>query len=161
MVEIKQTTLPGVGLRHDFETKDGRRIGVISHRTGHYELFICEAEDPDSPHEIIDLDADERRALAELLGGSQISEELSRLQQEVEGLAIDWITLPSGSPYDGHTIADTQTRTRTGVSIVAMLREGAAAPAPGPEHELRSGDTLLVVGTAEGIQRLVELLHTG
>jgi TrkA domain protein len=33
MVEIKQTSLPGVGLRHDFRTRDGTLIGVISHRS--------------------------------------------------------------------------------------------------------------------------------
>lgn len=161
MVEIKQTQLPGVGLRHDFRTKDGKLVGVISHRTGHSEIFVCDADDPDTAREIVDLDPDERRALVELLGGSRITQQLSRLTTEIEGLSIDWIDVPTASPYDRRPLGDTQTRTRTGVSIVAVLRNGTASPAPGPDVELRTGDTLVVVGTARGIQRLVELLHTG
>lgn len=161
MVEIQETALPGVGIRHDFLTTDGRRIGVISHRTGRRELFICDADDPDTPIEVIDLDREESGALADLLGGSRVVEQLSRLQQEVEGLAIDWIPIPTESPYAGRTLGETGARTRTGVSIVAILRQGTAAPAPGPDHTLAEGDTLVVVGTPNGIKRLIELMHTG
>ncbi len=161
MVEIQETALPGVGIRHDFLTTDGRRIGVISHRTGRRELFICKADDPDTPIEVIDLDREESGALADLLGGSKVVEQLSRLQQEVEGLAIDWIPIPISSPYVGRTLGETGARTRTGVSIVAILRDGAAAPAPGPDHTLAGEDTLVVVGTPNGITRLIELMHTG
>lgn len=161
MVDIKRTALPGVGIRHDFRTKDGKLIGVISRRTGRHEVFVCDADDPDTPRETFELTEDERQALIELLGGSQIVEELSQLQQQIEGLAIDWIPIPEGSPFDGRPLGDTAARTRTGVSIVAVLRNGTAAPAPGPEIELQVGDTLVVVGTGRGIQQLVELLHTG
>ena len=72
-------------------------------------------------------------------------------------------------PYDGDlpdnvgggTIGDTGARTRTGVSVVAILREGSAHPAPGPEAELRAGDTLVVVGTPRGIEELAVLLRSG
>lgn len=161
MPEIRETALPGVGLRHDFRTKDGRVVGVISHRTERFELFIAGADDPDSPDDTLILTDEERRALAELLGGSQITEHLAKLQQDVEGLAIDWVPVPEASPFAGRTIGDTQARTRTGVSIVAVLRNGTAAPAPGPEQQLAVDDTLVVVGTSEGIQRLIELLGTG
>jgi TrkA domain protein len=150
-----------VGLRHDFRTRDGMLIGVISHRSGRSEVFVCAANDPDTPLETFELTEDERRALVEILGGSKIVQQLSSLQQHVEGLAIDWIPIPENSPYAGRPLGDTAARSRTGVSIVAVLRNGSATPAPGPEVELASGDTLVVVGTAQGIQRLTELLLTG
>jgi TrkA domain protein len=52
-------------------------------------------------------------------------------------------------------------RSRTGVSIVAVLRGEQAIPAPGPESGLEAGDYLVVVGTARGIEEVVELLHHG
>jgi TrkA domain protein len=52
-------------------------------------------------------------------------------------------------------------RTRTGVSIVAVLRGDQAIPAPGPEAELKPGDYVVVVGTPRGIEQVVELLRAG
>jgi TrkA domain protein len=161
MVDIERTELPGVGIRFDFITSTGHRVGVISHRTGKRELFICDRDDPDSPTGTVKLDGPESRALAEVLGGSRVVDDLFDLQHEVEGLSIDWIKVPEGSPYDGRTIADTAARTRTGVSFVAILREGRATPAPTPDVRIAAGDTLLVVGTPEGIKQVVALLASG
>lgn len=33
-MEVHRTPLPGIGLRHEFVTERGRRVGVISHRSG-------------------------------------------------------------------------------------------------------------------------------
>ena len=33
-VDIQETTLPGVGLRHAFTTRGGHQLGVVSYRTG-------------------------------------------------------------------------------------------------------------------------------
>jgi TrkA domain protein len=44
------------------------------------------------------------------------------------------------------------------VSIVAVLRGDGAIPAPTPDAVLEPGDTLVVVGTAEGIKELTKLL---
>ena len=64
------------------------------------------------------------------LGVSQVAKELAELEQDVEGLAVDRLPLAGGSPFAGRTIGDTGARTRTGVSIVAVLRDGSALPPP-------------------------------
>jgi K+/H+ antiporter YhaU regulatory subunit KhtT len=33
-MDIQETTLPGVGLRHEFSTQRGHQVGVVSYRTG-------------------------------------------------------------------------------------------------------------------------------
>jgi TrkA domain protein len=159
-MEIHETTLPGVGLRHDFTTRSGRQLGVVSHRTGHRDLIVYNRRDPDAAQEVVRLTAEESDTLAELLGGSRVVERLAQLQQQVEGLAIDWLPIVAGSPYAGGTIADTQARTRTGVSIVAVLHNTTATPAPRPDFRFQAGDTLVVVGTAAGIKALSRLLGT-
>jgi TrkA domain protein len=159
-MEIRETTLPGVGLRHDFATRSGRQLGVISHRTGRRDLIVYNRRDPDAAQEVVRLTSEESDTLAELLGSSRVVARLAQLQQQVEGLAIDWLPIVAGSPYAGGTIADTQARTRTGVSIVAVLHNDTATPAPQPDFRFQVGDTLVVVGTTAGIKALSRLLGT-
>jgi TrkA domain protein len=161
MTEIRETKLPGLGVRYEFTTQEGKRIGVVSHRAGRKEVFLADPEDPDAFQRMLGLGDDDARTLADLLGGSRIAQELNELQQHVEGLAIDWLPVRQDSPYAGRTIGVARVRTRTGVSIVAVLRGEQAIPAPGPDLEMRAGDYLVVVGTTRGIEEVVELLHRG
>ena len=159
MPEIEETVLPGVGVRHEFTTAGGERLALLTHRTGRRELALFDREDPDLCRTVLHLSAEDTAALGELLGTSQVSEAV-RGAQQIEGLAIDWQTVPKGSPYDGATIGDGQFRTRTGSSIVAIVRGDTTIPAPAPDTPLRAGDVAVAVGTPEGLQRLRALLES-
>jgi TrkA domain protein len=156
MTRIEETALPGVGVRHDFQTRAGARVGVISHRTGRRELLIYAESDPDACSEVLRLDEEEGHALADLLGGTTVTERLDDLQQHVEGLTIDWMPIEQGSEAAGSIIADVGRRP-TGVSIVAVMRGGETLPAPGGDFVLEAGDTAVVVGTVEGIQAFTQV----
>jgi len=160
MSEIREVKLPGVGVRYEFETAEGNRIGVISHRTGLREIYLSH-DDPDEFKRVLGLSPDDARTLAELLGATRVAEQLAELQQRIEGLVIDWLHVRDDSFYVGKTIGDTRLRTRTGVSVVAIVRGEEAVPAPEPDQSLESGDYLVVVGTARGVEQAVELLRTG
>ena len=157
-MEIQETALPGVGLRHDFTTRAGRQLGVVTHRTGRRDLLLYDRDDPDATQEVIRLTQEEADTLADLLGTARLTGRLAELQQRIEGLAIDWLPIRPGSPYAGRDIADTQARSRTGVSIVAILHGNGAIPAPTPDARLDPGDTLVVVGTTKGVKDLSKLL---
>ncbi len=157
MTDINETKLPGVGVLHDFECQSGDRIGVISHHAGRREVLIYDPHDPDRVGECATMTADEARSLADLLGGTSVTARLDVLRHEIAGLSIDWLRIPAGSKYAGKTIADTALRTRTGVSIVAIIRNDQPIPAPGPDEELQVDDTTVVVGTAEGIDSAARL----
>lgn len=159
MSQVTETQLPGVGVRHDFVTHEGDRIGVLSHRTGRRELLLYDRDDPDACRSVVHLDVEDTRTLGELLGASKVSESVAAVQQQVEGLAIDWITVGRGSAYAGATIADSELRTRTGVSIVAVVRGDSTVPAPEPSFALGAGDVAVVVGTPEGIATAFDLLQ--
>lgn len=161
MSEIHEVKLPGVGVRYEFETNEGKRIGVISHRTGLREIYVSRSDDPDEFNRVLGLSPDDARTLAELLGATRVAEQLADLQQRIEGLVIDWLPVRADSAYVGRTIGDARLRTRTGVSVVAIVRGDDAVPAPGPEERLDTGDYLVVVGTARGVEQAVELLRAG
>jgi len=161
MAVVNEVALPGIGVRYDFTTEDGLRFGVIHHRTGKRELVLYEREDPDTAHDFVRLGAEDARTLAELLGASQVAKDLAELEQGLEGLAVDRLPLGAGSPFDGLTIGDTGARTRTGVSVVAVLRPDGPHAAPGPTFGLVAGDVLVVVGTPRGIEDLALILRSG
>jgi TrkA domain protein len=161
MAEIEEIKLPGVGVRYEFKTAEGNRLGVISHRTGLREIYLSRQNDPDEFKRVLGLSPDDARTLAELLGATRVAQQLADLQQRIEGLVIDWLPVREDSHYERQTIGDARIRTRTGVSVVAIVRGEEAVPAPGPEERLHSGDYLVVVGTAHGVEQAVELLRAG
>lgn len=159
MPEIKETLLPGVGVRHEFTTASGEHLALLTHHTGRRELAAYDRNDPDVCHTVFHLSPEDTTALGELLGLSRVSETV-RAAQQLEGVAIDWIEIPDGSTYDHTTIGDGAFRERTGVSIVAVIRSGTTLPAPGPDTLLEAGDTTVAVGTPEGLQRFRALLES-
>jgi TrkA domain protein len=161
MGDINEVIIPGVGVRYEFETEDGKLVEVVSHRSGRREIFTASGNDPDEFRRVLGLSRSDARTLAELLGASQVAERLAELQQQIEGLVIDWLPIRDDSPYAGQTIGDTRIRSRTGVSVVAVVRGDEAVPAPGPETIISAGDFLVVVGTGRGVEGVVELLHRG
>lgn len=161
MTEVREVELPGVGVRHEFTTEDGSRVGVVSHRSGRREIYLADPEDPDRFKLLLSLSEEDARTLAEILGASRVAAELAELQQKIEGLAIDWLPVRADSPFAHRPIGAGRVRTRTGVSIVAVLRGDQAIPAPGPDVQVQPGDYLVVVGTPRGIEEVVELLRTG
>jgi TrkA domain protein len=160
MADVQETQLPGVGIRYDFVTSEGTRVGVLVHRSGHRELLLYDRDDPDACRAVIRLDAEDTRILADLLGASHVSEKLAAMQQ-IEGLTIDWLTLSPSAAAVGRTLRDAALRSETGVSIVAIVRGNETVPAPAPDFTLEPGDTAVVVGTRQGIEQLASLLHEG
>jgi TrkA domain protein len=151
MPQVEQTPLPGVGVRFDFATREGHLLGVVRRHGGGMELHLGRAGDPDTPPLCVGLGDDEVHTLVEVLGGSRVTQSLVRLQQYVEGIEIEWLSVGAASPLAGKSIAGAGIRTRSGVSVVAVLRGEVSHPAPGPEFRIEVGDTLVVVGTPEGI----------
>ena len=156
---MRETKLPGVGVRHEFTTDDGTDIGVLVHHDGRREILVYDSDDPDACSSLVTLSAGDTRTVSELLGASRVTEAVAAVQQEIEGLAIEWIELAPSSPASGATIGDGMYRTKTGSSIVAVIRDGKSIPAPGPEFGLIAGDVIVAVGTTDGLTTMRELIR--
>jgi TrkA domain protein len=157
-VEVEETKLPGVGLRHEFVTEDGRRVAVISTKTGARHLAVYNEDDPDCVKASVELSNDEAQLLAELLGAPRVIERLAKLREQVEGITTAGIPLGDGSPYVGRTLGDAGIRSRTGASIVAVFRHDDVTPSPTPDFRFRSGDKVVVVGTEDGVRAASDIL---
>lgn len=161
MPNVQETALPGVGVRHEFATKGGDRIGVLNHRTGNRDLLLYSHNDPDACAEVVRLNEEDARALAELLGASQVSQNVANMRQEAGGLSIDWLPINPSWSCSGCRIQDTGLRGTTGVVIVAVLRDGRMMRVAGDDFQLMPGDTAVVVGTRESIGQAQSLLQSG
>jgi TrkA domain protein len=160
-MDIERTTLPGIGLRHVFTTARGQRLGVVSHRTGRQDLVVYDPYDRDSVALTVPLNAQEATALGDLLSTAHIVERLTELERRVQGITSAEVPITPGSPYDGRPLADTQARTRTGASIVAVVRAGEVVPSPRPDFVFRAEDVVVVVGTADGTSAVTDILTDG
>ena len=156
-MEVEETKLPGIGLRHDFMTDAGRRIGVVSTKTGTRHLAIYEPDDEDCVQASIELDAEEASVLAELLGAPRVIERLAKLAEQVEGIRTAGI--PLGAGFAGHTMGQAGIRSRTGASIVAVLRGDEVTPSPSPDFLFKLGDKVVVVGTEDGVRAASAILE--
>ncbi len=157
-MEVRETLLPGVGVRYEFETAAGGHLGLITRRDGQVDVVVYDAADPDICTEVATLTSAEAETVAEILGAPRIAERLADLSREVPGLHSRRFEIPAASPFAGAPLGSTRARTRTGASVVAVVRDTEVIASPTPSHVLLAGDVLVAIGTVEGLDALRELL---
>ena len=155
------TPLPGIGTREDFTTRSGQRIGVITHRDGHVELIVSRSDDSDACAASVPLSAEESNTVASLLGAPHLVSGLAEQQRDLVGIVTAQLPVPPGSPFDGRTLADTAMRTRTGISVVAVVRQQVVHPSPRPDFAFAGNDLMVMVGTTDGLEAAARILDLG
>jgi TrkA domain protein len=155
---VHETPLPGIGSRKEIELRDGRRIGIVSHRDGQTDLIVSSLEDPDACLATVPLSPEEAASLGALLSAPRLVAQLEDEHAEVPGISTRQMLLAADSPFVGERLGSTRMRTRTGASIVAVIRAGTTHPSPGPDFLLEEGDVLIIVGTGEGLRKASEIL---
>lgn len=152
-MEVREIELPGIGWKYALASAEGERLTVIIHNTGHRELYYFE-KDASFPSHAVRLNDEEGRQLGAILSGAYyqpVGE--AQLQTVLGELTIDWHSVAEASPLAGRTIGKLGIRRKTGASVIAVLREGKPPNAnPGPEMEIRSGDTLMVIGSRKQVE---------
>jgi TrkA domain protein len=162
MVDVKRVKLPGVGVLHTFVTEGGGKVGVITHRSGHSDLItFSDAEDSSKAVKVaLSLDDDEAHTLAELLGGTRITESLTNLDS-IPGLTIDWFHVDYDDHIAGQELGDLGAQGVVGVTIVAVVRGESANPAPDEHFKVFPGDTLVAAGSPEKVAKAFTFYRTG
>ncbi|MCS7297817.1 MAG: cation:proton antiporter regulatory subunit [Bacteroidia bacterium] len=157
-MELSEAHLPGLGRKYTLSLKQGGQLVLLIHNTGLREIFWIEPEE-DEPSIGIKLTEEEGREVAFILGGVRYqplpTDKVSLLLHEV---VMEWLPVEAQSKMDGRTLAELELRRRTGVSIIAILRESRTIPSPDPYKErIRAGDTLVAVGTRSQIETILPL----
>lgn len=145
--ELRETRLPGVGVKYGCVTAHGARLAVILHNEGLREIYYFRHPDDEEPQAVIQLEDDEARQLGAVIGGAydrpKIVEDLEMAFGE---LAIEWVPVPDTSPAIGKTLAECGFRARTGITIIAILRQPESVAGAQPTDVVEQGDTLVTVG---------------
>ena len=162
-LELKETRLPGVGVKWSMTLASGTRITVIQHNDGDREIYVHRRRSDEDPAAVVELHDDEARQLGAVLGGAyerpKIVEDLEMALGEFQ---IEWIKVPTSSWVHGRTLSDVAFRKRTGVTVIAILREGSESIAGAqPDDIILDGDTIVVVGKAGQFSVVKRLLADG
>ena len=80
-VDLRETRLPGVGVKYTFSTALGGRVAVIMHVDGQREIYFYRRSDDDEPTAVIELHDDESRQLGAIIGGAY---ERPKIVEELE-----------------------------------------------------------------------------
>ncbi|MER6953417.1 TrkA C-terminal domain-containing protein [Streptomyces sp. NPDC000618] len=153
---LSSTPLPGIGVRYDLTTRENRRLSVVAHRDGQRTISAYRKDDPDACALSARLTAEEAATLIDALLPAHHTPNL--LSTTGLGLVAERIELSATSHWNGRLLGETRMRTETGVSIVAVLRRAEAIPSPTPGFRLAGGDTLILIGTREGVEAAAAIL---
>ena len=150
-----------MGVRNDVITASGRRVSVVSLRSGERNIAFFDVDDPDACTASIAMTDDEAAAVADLLGATLTLSRLTGLSDDHIGLFTEEIALPTGSKFVGRPMGDTKARTLTSSSIVAIVRGTEVIASPTPHEVFEAGDVIVAVGTRKGLDALSKVIDSG
>ncbi|HYO49245.1 MAG TPA: cation:proton antiporter [Chloroflexia bacterium] len=85
---------------------------------------------------------------------------LDQLRDSVRGLELVWRRLDAHSPIIGKTLAEAEVRASTGASVIAIIRSHSVLHNPNSRTRLQVGDLVGLLGDAEQIAAVDQLLTT-
>lgn len=77
----------------------------------------------------------------------------------LEGGRLDYQAVPDDSPHLGASLAAIDLRKLSGVTVVGIIRQERTIYNPAGAFCIEQGDTLMLLGSTEDVQRASELLH--
>ena len=161
-VDLRETRLPGVGVKYTIRTANGGRLAVIQHNDGQREIYFYRRSQDDEPTAVIELHDDEARQLGAVIGGAYERPKIvDDLELALGELQIEWVPVPDSSPAIGRTLAEAGLRARTGVTVIAILRDPEPVSGAQPEDRIEQGDTLVGVGKTRQFAEFRRLLSAG
>ncbi|RPJ17656.1 MAG: portal protein [Desulfobacteraceae bacterium] len=91
-------------------------------------------------------DAVRQKLYAPIYESNRDNQLLTKLDNIKNMLEISWVTLMNESPLINKSIKESAVRTRTGASVVGIIREGAFHSNPKADYHFKAGDMVAVVG---------------
>ncbi len=76
----------------------------------------------------------------------------------LDAASTETIALRTGSPVVGRSLAELNLRTETGATLIAVMRDGETIISPGGDFTLEDGDTIVLLGTPESVEKAKEIV---
>jgi TrkA domain protein len=151
---MNESELPGVGTKYWLDLRAGKRITIIRHESGRYEVALS-TPDNELPEYFFEFEEEEAIEVGSILAQKVHQRIVEKMDVLIKNLIIEWFKVPNN--FQSKTIGDIQIRKRTGVSVVAILREKETIPGPGPQDSILPSDVLLIMGRKESIEAFKRL----
>jgi TrkA domain protein len=159
-MKVKTSDLPGIGKSYSVATAEGARIVIVTHHQGNREIYYFKDPDQDEPELSVSFTDEEARQIGTILLGvdyQPVADE--RMELILKSLRVDWLKVAPESCLAGKTILDSQIRTRTGATVIAIQRGDRLIGSPDIHEVILPGDVLMSVGTREQTKSLDSMCH--
>ncbi|MFC7135899.1 cation:proton antiporter regulatory subunit [Halobaculum litoreum] len=159
---VYESDLPGVGKKHEIELDGDERIVVVTHNTGKREVYRRADADADA-EKLFELSDELARTVGTVLEGAYFQPVATDTIETMLGgdALIEWYDVPAGSELAGETIEEADVRQRTGASIIAVQHGADVVPNPDPGAGVHGGDTVVVMGSREEVERFHDTFIAG
>jgi len=103
---------------------------------------------------------DVRHALyAPLYEKNEAYKTISQLKAMTRLMQLNWVELSKHSPFAGKSIGELAIRSKTGVTIVGVMRAGKSYPNPSVEFKFAAGDWVAIMGAPEQMSKFNDLIR--
>jgi monovalent cation:H+ antiporter-2, CPA2 family len=85
--------------------------------------------------------------------------QMSEIAEALAGASTETLVISADSGAVGKTIGDLMLRSNTGVTVIAVVRDGHTDINPGSELSLQAEDVMVLLGSPEQIDRAIEHLN--
>ena len=125
------------------------------------EIFARVLQEYHLPRNVISLQVDliRKEHYGTLRGLRLQGKRLDELSQFLVGTTTDTLLIMEGSPAVGQTLAGLEVRQKSGVTVIAVVRDGQSFHNPSPDFRLASGDILVLLGSHKELDEAMWLLN--
>lgn len=154
-MELKSSDLPGVGKKFTLDISENCVLVVIIYHNGKRELYFLKDEDAEEPIYTTTLSDEDSRMLATILMGVDYQPVTERQAHMLHGqILVEWLEVSDNSQLVGKSIAETELRSKMGVTILGIERNGDLIGSPDIDEIIKKGDVLMVSGKKENINKV-------
>lgn len=97
----------------------------------------------------------------EMLRSLSLPADAKQALVNIPDLEIARIGVCTGSPLDGKSLKELDLRSKYGITVLAIEREGRIVSNPGAEETLRSGEMVIIMGNRSKLESMYHLFEEG
>jgi CPA2 family monovalent cation:H+ antiporter-2 len=124
------------------------------------EIFARVLQEYHMPRNLISLQVDliRKEHYGALRGLRLQGRQLDQLSRYLAGTTTDTILILDGAPAVGKSLDEIDLRSRTGVTVIAVVRDGKSTHNPAPGFRLAAADVLVLLGSHKGLDDAIQIL---